>query len=181
MHTTFTVAFSPAFQVWFSCRAEGPHVGEFASIEAAQQKASELNGLLVTATAGAAAHVIATVPVTWTQIEDQLCAAWEGGSSYWLECYGAQPPTDPADAAKVEYRYQNALYPGGACLVRLSEGVTDEDMKLPPLTREKLLTGVQVMATKYPKHFANLRNDDGDAETGDVFVQCCLLGEVVYG
>jgi hypothetical protein len=115
------------------------------------------------------------VDVSWQQIEDQLCAAWEG-SNYWLECYGARPPTDPADAAKVQHRYQNALYPGGACLVRLDELTT-----LAPLTREKLLTGLQVFAQKYPRHFADMRNDDGDATTGDVFLQCCLLGEVVYG
>jgi hypothetical protein len=119
-----------------------------------------------------------TIDVTWQQIEDQLCAAWEGGSRYWLECYGARAPTATADAARVEHRFQNALYAGGACLVRLSEetdGWKDE------LTREKLLAGVQVMAEKYPRHFTDMLTDNGDADTGDVFLQCCLLGEVVYG
>jgi hypothetical protein len=124
-----------------------------------------------------AATVAVTVGVTWQQIEDTLCSAWEGGSNYWLECHGFRPPTDASDAAKVEQRYQNALYPGGACLVRLVE----EREELEPLTREKLLSGLQVMASKCPKQFAHMVNDNGDADTGDVFLQCCLLGEVVYG
>lgn len=31
------------------------------------------------------------------------------------------------------------------------------------------------------RHAAALLNDDCDAETGDVFLQLCLFGEVVYG
>ncbi len=31
------------------------------------------------------------------------------------------------------------------------------------------------------RHWANVTLDNADAETGDVFIQCCLHGEVVYG
>jgi len=37
------------------------------------------------------------------------------------------------------------------------------------------------MAEKYPRHFANFAQEAEDAETGDVFIQCCVLGEIVYG
>lgn len=118
-----------------------------------------------------------TLNVSWQQIEGTLCSAWEGGSNYWLECYDFRPPADPADVERIEHRYQNALYSGGACLVRLVE----ERTELAPLTREKLLEGLQIFAQKYPKHFSNMLSDKSDAETGDVYLQCCLFGEVVYG
>jgi hypothetical protein len=34
---------------------------------------------------------------------------------------------------------------------------------------------------QYRSHFGDMIGETGDATTGDVFLQCCLLGEVVYG
>jgi hypothetical protein len=125
--------------------------------------------------------VTVEVEVEWKHIENELCSAWEGGSNYWLECYGFRPPTDPADAAKVEYRYQNALYPGGACLCRIAEDETGEEPEELELTREKLIAGVKLFAQRYPKHFADMQTERGDANTGDLFLQLSLLGSIVYG
>jgi hypothetical protein len=41
--------------------------------------------------------------------------------------------------------------------------------------------GLQVLATKYPHHFADIVVDNSDCTTGDVLVQCALFGEIVYG
>lgn len=41
--------------------------------------------------------------------------------------------------------------------------------------------GLQIMATHHSKHFSDWMNETDDAITGDVFLQCALLGEVVYG
>jgi len=50
------------------------------------------------------------------------------------------------------------------------------------LTTAAMKQGFRVMREKYPRHFANVVNIDGhDAETGDVFLQCALLGDIVYG
>jgi len=40
---------------------------------------------------------------------------------------------------------------------------------------------VAVMATKAPRHFANMVREAGDAETGDVLVQLACFGEIKYG
>ena len=50
-----------------------------------------------------------------------------------------------------------------------------------PLNFTTMKQGIQIMADKYPEHFANVINENDDAETGDVFLQCCLFGEVVFG
>jgi hypothetical protein len=41
--------------------------------------------------------------------------------------------------------------------------------------------GLEIMATKYARHFADLVSENDDADTHDVFLQCALFGEVVYG
>jgi hypothetical protein len=40
--------------------------------------------------------------------------------------------------------------------------------------------GLDDLATKYPRHFADLVNENSDAITADVLLQCCLFGELVY-
>jgi hypothetical protein len=37
------------------------------------------------------------------------------------------------------------------------------------------------MQEQYPRHFSNFISENYDAETGDVFLQCCLLGKVKFG
>jgi pimeloyl-ACP methyl ester carboxylesterase len=40
---------------------------------------------------------------------------------------------------------------------------------------------LHLMPQVAPEHWADFLTENEDAETGDVFVQLCLLGEVVYG
>lgn len=41
--------------------------------------------------------------------------------------------------------------------------------------------GLEIMAEKYPSHWADFVGGNDDADTGDVFLQCALFGEVIYG
>ncbi len=41
--------------------------------------------------------------------------------------------------------------------------------------------GLQVMATKAPRHFSDFVNEGDDATTSDVFLQMICFGEIVYG
>jgi hypothetical protein len=41
--------------------------------------------------------------------------------------------------------------------------------------------GLDALASKYPRHFADLINENTDAITADVLLQCCLFGELIYG
>ena len=49
------------------------------------------------------------------------------------------------------------------------------------ITRDDVHHGLDVMAREYPKHFAKVMADDGDADTADAFVQCAVFGKVIYG
>ena len=49
------------------------------------------------------------------------------------------------------------------------------------LDLKSISEGLNVMATHYPRHFADFLNEAADAVTADVFLQCCLFGELIYG
>ena len=49
------------------------------------------------------------------------------------------------------------------------------------LNVDKIKKGFTVMAKKYPEHFADFLKEDYDQNTGDVFLQCCLFGGMIYG
>ncbi len=48
------------------------------------------------------------------------------------------------------------------------------------LNFNKIKRGLTVMAKKEISHFSDLINDNADQITADVFLQCCLFGEVLY-
>lgn len=110
-----------------------------------------------------------TTKVPVKRVSDMLVSALEGGSNYW---YMIQEKIEPQnfDNLKDEispdkpFAYTLPFNPGGALLI-------DDSMA----------KGLQTMAEKYPRHYANFISENDDAETGDVFLQCCILGEVVYG
>jgi hypothetical protein len=49
------------------------------------------------------------------------------------------------------------------------------------LNLRSIKKGLEVFASKYPRHFADFVSENDDASTGDVFLQCCLFGELVFG
>ena len=49
------------------------------------------------------------------------------------------------------------------------------------LSKSKILEGLTIIREKYPRHFADILNENSDSITGDVLIQCSVLGDVVYG
>jgi len=109
------------------------------------------------------AEVLLKIPEK--RIVDLLCCAYEGGSHYWSSG-DRRPYTIDGDT------------------LRLPVTVFEEDdfQKTPhTLDFAAIQRGFQVMAEKYPWHLAHFLEENEDAETGDVFLQCAVLGEIVYG
>src|SRR6185312_5817253 len=48
------------------------------------------------------------------------------------------------------------------------------------LDLKSIRRGLEDLATKYPRHFADLVNENTDTITADVLLQCCLFGELIY-
>lgn len=101
----------------------------------------------------------------------QLIAAFEGGSNYWVK----RTETHPPEGVKAD-RYEAPFFEGGYVIVVDRETNTRYRLDL-----ERIQKGIIAMRDKAPRHFANILSENDDAETGDVFLQCCLFGEIVYG
>jgi hypothetical protein len=135
----------------------------------------------------------ATIQVDWYTIACALASGMEGGIGYWAkitdyrepaalertldklsaEVYGEKPGKELNIYRHIDY----VLNEGGG--VQLQECERDESKAW--LTLEGLRRGVQLMADQYPKHFADLAANSGDAITGDVLVQLAVFGELIYG
>jgi hypothetical protein len=57
----------------------------------------------------------------------------------------------------------------------------DEERELMKLDEEAIKRGLQGLAEEHPEHLADFLREEEDAITGDVFVQLCVFGELVYG
>ena len=122
------------------------------------------------------------IPVSKTRLMHLLSEAFEGGSNYW---YSIDKYIEPSDIdfsidPNDKHVYKHLHYPlseGGALVISDKEGDGLEEyvLDLPACIR-----GIQVMADKYPKCFSDWLQERDDATTGDVYLQCCLFGEIVY-
>lgn len=130
------------------------------------------------------------VTVTFQRIADTLVSAFEGGSNYWYlieEEIAPAPdklyPWDIKTGEQVWGPYQYPLSEGGAVIISVldTEEGDDHHNKKFRLDLEAINKGLEVMANKFPRHFADMINENGDATTGDVLLQCCLFGDLIYG
>ena len=118
--------------------------------------------------------------VSYDDIASLLCCAFEGGSNYWARVRVAYDPSEeelnsPAFGDWRGFRAYMITHPDWMVEIRALEGET-KIIKL-----ADLLQGQRIMWEKYPRHWADFMGENSDATTGDVFLQCAALGEVVYG
>jgi hypothetical protein len=126
--------------------------------------------------------------ITEQEVAELLCAGMEGGIGYWAKIVDYDKPPrffytldgfkEDGTPKHVYKHIDYALNPGGA--VYIEEEECDDPVPL-KIDREALQGGLEVMAEKYPKHFADFVEGNEDATTGDVFIQCCVFGRIVYG
>lgn len=105
-------------------------------------------------------------------VADTLVSAFEGGTGYWCQIDNEKGPGYDAETCE-------KIVEGTAHLLLKDQ----ETGKRYTLDRAKVERGLRVMAEDQPDHFRDMTSEDtsGDATTGDVLLQCCLLGEVLYG
>jgi hypothetical protein len=121
--------------------------------------------------------------ITNEQAADLLCNAFEGGSGYWAAIENfVEPETVAMPWGEDEYHPRYISYPfskGGAVVLT---DIEDDDEPKFVLDHKAVIQGKKLMEnSKYSHHLADVLSDNADATTGDVFLQLCLFGEVVYG
>jgi hypothetical protein len=133
--------------------------------------------------------------LTRARISDVLCCAFEGGSNYWYRIVEEKEPErfefysmpDLIDEGRGEKRprvfphLDYPLNPGGSLLIRTLEDDEIGGKMEWVLDLDAVEKGLALMAERHPGHFADILSEDDDAETGDVLLQCCLFGELVFG
>jgi hypothetical protein len=122
-----------------------------------------------------------TVNVSVNQIAGLICTAFEGGSGYWLH---DAKPTLPIDINPDGIWYSLDSYFEGdfAFEVEFDDPDSDDGSSATKIIRPADLTpALTLMASKSPRHFADIIQDNHDAITADVFMQYLVLGEIVYG
>ena len=123
---------------------------------------------------------VAPVEISPKRVADLITCALEGGSNYW---YMISNYEFTGDITRDDLSYphiETPFYRGCSIIIDVTE---DEDGELSgrKLNWDSLQRGLQVMHDKYRHHWDNFVQEDDDAETGDVFLQCCLFGELVFG
>ncbi len=122
------------------------------------------------------------------KIKGLLCSGFEGGINYWAQIDGYRyakglKHSDFQEGGKFQIQ-GNYWHP--CQIIPLVEDcaviiMDTEQVKRHTLNLKAIHKGLDVMCKEYPKHFGDFLSDNGDATTGDVFIQCCLFGKIVYG
>jgi hypothetical protein len=135
-----------------------------------------------------------SVAVPLRRVLDIICNALDSGAfGYWIDRKSLDEvipqgwtlddvewltPSDRDFWRGVRRSYFAPLIEGGALIFREDD---DDATKMCRLDLASIRSGLEVMAKTYPGHFANIVGENDDATTADIFVQCCVLGGVVYG
>jgi hypothetical protein len=127
-----------------------------------------------------------TLKIDDEKIASALISAFEGGSNYWYLIESFRKPRGEQalwkyreDSAKVFKHIDYPMNPTGHLLISSTEEPEKGKFKL---TRRKIEQGLQMLAVSkdYQHHFQDLVKGDADQITGDVLLQFCLFGEVIY-
>lgn len=118
------------------------------------------------------------MPATKRDLEqlmsDLLCSAFEGGSNYWCKVKDLVYPKGKTEA-DFTYLYELPFH-GGAVTI-----TADGGRKVYTLDRQALDKGWVTFRDDCARHYADAKCDSADATTGDVFLQCCLFGKIIFG
>jgi len=124
------------------------------------------------------------------RVADLICGGLECGSyaTFGVDTAKYVKPEvvwSAGDSWPVEQPFRHVQYPlseGGAatlfCRYDEEEGEEEREFKLDLPTLKK---GLARFVVGYPHLFAEVLKDNEDALVSDAYLQCCLLGEVVYG
>lgn len=120
--------------------------------------------------------------VSIEDINNLVVSALEGGSNYW---YMIEEKIEPSEWVYDSFAKEGTHYIGDYALNKdggLVFSVKDDNtVEHSTLNLENIKTGLEIMARDYKKAFADILAENTDSETGDIFLQCCLFGEIIYG
>jgi hypothetical protein len=124
--------------------------------------------------------------ISCERIADVLCSALDPLVGWSLNnwCRGTMRVTPSVWEFESEPKCEDGHYdqdfplnPGGAIYVKDTE---NDEREVLCLDAEAVQRGLNVLAEVYSDHLADMLLEHDDAITGDVFLQSCLFGKVMY-
>ena len=117
--------------------------------------------------------------VTANRLSDLLTGALEGGSNYW---YVIENEILAEGINRKDFAFPHIEIPfTEGCALIIGENEQDPSLCGKRLDWDSMQKGLQIMYDKYNRHYLDFINENDDAETADVFLQCCLFGEIIFG
>lgn len=127
----------------------------------------------------------ASIKVSPRRICDLLIGAFEGGSTYWAQ---QAHYVEPKRVANNQHWYDMpelfTAYPAEEIFkIKYDDPEKPEGngKGVKVVTMNDIQKGLNVMANKYASHFGDFVSENDDSITADVFLQCVVLGDVIYG
>ena len=118
-----------------------------------------------------------TTTINHERVANLLCSAFEGGSNYW---YCDLEEGHVPDGVTYKFFHMELPLKGGSVVFDVQGSAKEDDGQL-VLDGPAIQRGLQVMAKEYPSHLADVLTENDDSTTGDVFLQCCVFGKLIYG
>jgi hypothetical protein len=116
-----------------------------------------------------------TITISNQTIGDLLVTALEGGINYWCDRATVKRENGQRLSNNEIVDHPDWL-PGCEFTFRDADDGIEQTIGF-----EAFNTALETMVANHPKHFADIINDNHDADTADVLVQLALFGELVYG
>ena len=122
--------------------------------------------------------------IRYDQISNLITCALEGGSNYWYMIEEKIEPIhwDWFKSPSFETNHYIGDYPlneGGALTISCDTVIKGKSIFILNLT--SIEKGLKLMAKNHPQHWNDFISENEDATTGDVFLQLCLFGEIIFG
>lgn len=120
---------------------------------------------------------------------DLMIDAIEGGSNYWY-LFGKDSDPIIRKYIGVQRDFHGDFFYSTFSEAIMSAIVEGEIIPIYDIETLELLgnlslqsieEGEKLMSEEQPQHFANILNENNDAETADVWFQYCVMGQVVFG
>lgn len=137
---------------------------------------------------GPVVAVLAEVRVPWETIINAFVGVCEtSASTYWLTSFKPLEPecsglvASCREAKEPWYATLDFWGKGGRANLVHDDPNNDDSATRTIIGEAEIISGLNAMANKCPKHFADLVSENDDAITHDVMIQCIVFGEIIYG
>jgi len=110
------------------------------------------------------------------RIYDAVISGLEGGSYSSFQVEGDWEKAWRAASAVMPNAFRHIVITDRMC------DLPEERAGIPlALSDVALDRGVRILQERYPHHWADILEENSDAITGDVLLQCAAFGDIVYG